>query len=283
MRGTRSAVMITVYLLLLAAVVWLVYQAQTGESDLFTPPAATQTAEIGRTIFQWVVFFLSLLLLFIVPAITAGSLAGERERDTLVPLQVSLLTPRSILAGKVGASIAFLAVLVLATLPFLVVAFVIGGVTVGQVAAAGASTLALCVLLAVVCVACSAFFGRVQTATVAAYGAVALLVGGSFFVFAAAGIVDRARGPDPADPPVSILAPNPLVAVADAVADDAPGSPVDTPLSGLRDLSHREDAGRAGKGGPPFWLTAFATQAGIAAAAAVVAIRRLRAPSERGS
>ena len=89
-------------------------------------------AAVGRSIFEWLVFFMLLLVLFLVPGLTSGAIAGERERQTLVPLQVTLLRPWQIVVGKLGASFAFLALLVVATAPLLVVAYLIGGVTIAD-------------------------------------------------------------------------------------------------------------------------------------------------------
>ncbi len=277
MRGARAAVMLTSYLLVLCVVVWLTYQAKTGTTSVFQSAAATQTASIGRTIFQWVVFFLTLLVFFIVPALTAGTIAGERERQTLVPLQVSLLKPRSIVLGKLGAAVAFLVLLLVASLPLLTMAFVIGGVTIAQVVAAVAAVLAIGLVLAALSVACSAWFARVQTATVAAYALVLLLVGGSFVVYVGGGIVDKARGNDPAHPPRAVLVANPIMAVADVVADRRAGPlSVDSPFNNLRNIGNRTGEKR-------LWPAAFAVLAVLAIGSLTAAARRLRTPgaSER--
>ena len=273
MRGARAAIMLTVYLLVLCVVVWLTYQAKTGTADLFTPPAATQTATIGRAMFQWVVFFLTLLVFFIVPALTAGTIAGERERQTLVPLQVTMLKPRSIVLGKLGAAIAFLVLLLVASLPLLTVTYVIGGVTIAQVVAAEAAVLGVGLVLAAISLACSSFFSRVQTATVAAYALVVLLIGGSFVAYVGGGIIDKARGNKPAHPPREVLVVNPLMATADVVADRRIGPlSADSPFNGLRQIGNKTGQKR-------LWPAAFATLGGLGLLALVVASRRLRTPA----
>jgi ABC-type transport system involved in multi-copper enzyme maturation permease subunit len=265
--------MLTIYLLVLAIVVWLSYQAKTGTTDLFNPPAATETASVGRAMFQWVVFFLTLLVFFIVPALTAGTIAGERERQTLVPLQVTLLRPRSIVLGKLAAAIAFLVLLLVASMPLLTVAYVIGGVTIAQVVAAVGAVLGIGLVLATLSLACSAFFSRVQTATVAAYAVVVLLVGGSFVAYVGGGIIDKARGNKPAHPPRVVLVVNPLMATADVVADRRLGPlSVDSPFNGLRQIGNKNGEKR-------LWPAAFATLGVISLVALVVASRRLRTPA----
>ncbi|MGH3370680.1 MAG: ABC transporter permease, partial [Nocardioidaceae bacterium] len=109
MRGRRTWISLTIYLALLAGIAYLVYEAAGGggNNDPFVPPQPTQFARVGREVFEWLIFFMMLLVLFLVPGYTSGAIAGERERQTLVPLQVTLLKPWQIVIGKLGASVAF--------------------------------------------------------------------------------------------------------------------------------------------------------------------------------
>jgi ABC-type transport system involved in multi-copper enzyme maturation permease subunit len=223
LRGRQGWVLLTVYLLLLAAIVFVVYQAEVGggvSGDPFSAPSPTRFASVGRSVFEWLVLFMLLLVLFLVPGFTAGAIAGERERQTLVPLQVTLLRPWQIVLGKLLASFAYLALLVIATAPFLAVAYLIGGVTMASVLKSVLVVLfvGLCVSALTVC--CSVLFKRVQIATVVSYAAVLVLLVGTLLVWLAAGVVDRARGDDAANPPAELLAMNPLFFAADVLADD---------------------------------------------------------------
>src|ERR687897_3498024 len=120
MRGRRTFIVLTIYLGVLAGILYLVYQTNRGTSaSSFGAPVATQIASVGRGIFEWLLFFMLLLVLFLVPGFTSGAIAGERERQTLVPLQVTLLRPWQIVVGKLTASFAFLALLVVAAAPFI--------------------------------------------------------------------------------------------------------------------------------------------------------------------
>jgi ABC-2 type transport system permease protein len=234
LRGGRAWLLLTVYLLLLGVICYLVYEAESGrvgqggfnpQFGPFGPPSPTEFATVGRSIFEWLIFFMLLLVLFLVPGLTSGALAGERERQTLVPLQVTLLRPWQIVVGKLGASFAFLALLVLATAPLLSIAYLIGGVTAGTVLKGLGIVLFVGLALTCMTLFASAVFRRVQAATVASYAFVLLLTLGSFLTWVAAGIVDGSRGNDPENPPAYLLAPNPLFAAADLLAD---ASVVDT-------------------------------------------------------
>lgn len=248
MRGARTAVVLTIYLLLLSGILYLIYSVTR---DARTDPwesAVSQVASAGRGIFEWLVFFMVLLVLFLVPGVTSGAIAGERERQTLVPMQVTLLRPTSILLGKVAASTAFLLLLLVATTPLLAVSYLIGGVSIGQVLSAIGMVAFIGVTLAAVSAGISACVRRVQAATVLAYGFTLLLVIGTLLVFAAASLVDTSRGTDDANAPAWILAPNPLAAVADVIEEDRAFDGISTtsPFDGLITLIDAED-GRSGE------------------------------------
>ena len=241
MRGSRAAVVLTVYLVLLSGVFYLVYRVVRDTRVDPWESAASQIAGAGRGIFEWLVFFMVLLVLFLVPGITSGAIAGERERQTLVPLQVTMLRPVSILVGKVAASTAFLLLLLVATMPLLAVSYLIGGVSIPQVVSAVVMVGFIGLALAAVSAGISACVRRVQAATVLAYAFTLALVIGTLLVYAIANIVDASRGSDEANPPAWILAPNPLAALADVVEGDERSVNIATasPFDGLMALIDR--------------------------------------------
>ncbi len=239
MRGRRATIIVTVYLALLTLALWVVYEAASGANDNFGSPLPTQLAEVGSSVFEWVLFFMLLILMFLVPAQTAGAIAGERERQTLVPLQITLLTPRSILVGKVCASMAFLILLVVAAVPLLSIAYLIGGVTIAQVLGGTALVLVTGVCVGTLCAAISTYARRVQTATVLSYGLTLGLVIGTLIAYGAAAVVDQSRGIDGADPPAAILALNPVAIVGDLVGSTV-GSET-SPFDAIKNLTDPED------------------------------------------
>ena len=245
MRGSRTAVVVSAYLLLLSGALYLVYSTTRDARTNPWESAVSQVAGAGRSIFEWLVFFMVLLVLFLVPGVTSGAIAGERERQTLVPLQITLLRPTSILLGKIAASSAFLLLLLVATMPLLAVSYLIGGVTIGQVVTAVAMVAAIGLGLAAVTAGISACVRRVQAATVLAYGITLLLVAGTFLAYEVAAMVDESRGVDAANPPSWILVPNPLAAVADAVGEgwQAGGGSTSSPFDPFVDRINRERIG----------------------------------------
>lgn len=299
MRTPRAFITLTVFLLFLVLTVFIVYQGTTTsgqiESDL-----ARQT-RLGRDLFEWVLFIEMALILFFIPGLSSGAVAGERERQTLLPLQVTLLRPRNVLIGKILAAISFLVLLIVSSLPVMVVAYLLGGIQlIDGVRAITVLTL-MAVLVATMVVSISTFARRTQTATLMSYGFVALLVLGGPLVFLTARIVDSSSGTDRANPPAVLLTINPIALVADATAGqtvDVGSNPMrvvregvvrakydndDQWLAWFPEDTFRADFGfiqGAQRSGFPAWGLATISLGAIASVLFLLAKRRLRTPAE---
>lgn len=145
-----------------------------------------RTAEIQYSSFVALYLFVAVvefvLLLFIVPALTAGSISGERERQTLNMLLTTNLTPRDIVFGKLGASLSNILLMIVSSFPILALGFIYGGVAWKDIA-----LLLICygmtaVLLGCIGVCCSAIFRKSTVATVVSYCSMATLVMGTVAV-----------------------------------------------------------------------------------------------------
>jgi hypothetical protein len=119
------------------------------------------------------------LLAFITPALTAGAISSERERQTIDLLFVTKLPAFAILWGKLVASMSFVLLLLLLSVPIFSLVFLFGGIELDQVAAAFLVTAITALTLGVIGIACSTAFRRTLPATVSAYGAAFILVAGS--------------------------------------------------------------------------------------------------------
>lgn len=239
MRGRHTWIVLTLYLAVLAAILRSVYIA-ASQGERFDIELVA-SASIGRAVFQWLLFFMLLLVCFIVPGLTAAAISGERERQTLVSLQITLLRPRSIVVGKLLASLAFVVLLIVASLPLVTVPFLVGGVALSEVVRGLVMVVATAVTLACVALACSALLRRTQSATVVAYGLTLSLVLGTLMVYGAQQIPRASGGPRP-DP--WILALNPFAATADVVHGRRETQGFASPFRPLRELLRLGDEER---------------------------------------
>jgi ABC-type transport system involved in multi-copper enzyme maturation permease subunit len=126
MRGGRAFAVITVYVLLLCIFAVVLFAAN---APITRGLATSVTGDLGRAMFAGIVGLELALMLFIAPAFTAGSVTGERERQTYDLLRMTLLPPASFLIGKLQAAFGFIVLLMLAAIPLQSIAFLFGGVS----------------------------------------------------------------------------------------------------------------------------------------------------------
>lgn len=69
----------------------------------------------------------AMLLMFIVPVLTATSITGERERQTLDILLSTNLSPMKIILGKLMSTVTKVALLIISTMPIYAINFLVGG------------------------------------------------------------------------------------------------------------------------------------------------------------
>jgi len=149
MRGKQGFILLTAYLALVSlAIVGLYYLSASDWNRGRIQPDDLQ--EFGKQVFGAVALLEFLLIIIIGSALTSGAISSERERQTFDLLRVSLLSTLDLILGKLGAAIAFLALLILAALPLQSLAFFIGGVGMAELAVSlvmlAASALMFCAL-----------------------------------------------------------------------------------------------------------------------------------------
>lgn len=123
-----------------------------------------------------------ILLVFIVPAVTAASISGERERQTLDLMLTTQMTAAQVVTGKLLAALSTLMLLILSSFPAIAMVFVYGGITWGDVAAIFACYLTVALFAGSIGLCSSAVFKRSTAATVVTYGVLIAVIAGSYFV-----------------------------------------------------------------------------------------------------
>lgn len=114
------------------------------------------------------------LMLLAAPALTAGAISAERERQTLDLLLMTKMSSFSIVIGKLMSSMSMLLLLMVATLPVFSIAFYFGGVSL----LALFGMMLYIVLTACMAAAVSIFFSCIFKKTMVSMVVVYLLIGG---------------------------------------------------------------------------------------------------------
>lgn len=166
LRQPRAVAMQLAFIIGLAALVLAVW------------PDSAQVNLAGRQAQQlFAVFMYGLLvaLMLLAPAMPAMAIVRERQQRTLTLLLTSLLTPPSILVGKVSGALGFIALLLVLSLPAAAACYVMGGVSMQQLAT-GYGILALAAVeYALIALFVSATVKSTDAALRVTYGMILLL------------------------------------------------------------------------------------------------------------
>jgi ABC-2 type transport system permease protein len=224
MRTWRSPFAITLYIVLLGGIGWAIFTAMTLTA---TSQFGGSSTNYGLELFTFLILFQVALLAFITPALTAGAISGERERQTIDLLFVTPIRPFSIIWGKLLASLSFVVLLLVISVPIFSLVFLFGGIELDQMLYSFAVTAMTALTLGFIGVAFSTLFRRTLVATVAAYGGAFVLLAGCYlygFLFPV--VADPNATTTPAPPAITLISPViPLL----TIATNAP-----VPLYGVR-------------------------------------------------
>ncbi|TCT15559.1 ABC-type transport system involved in multi-copper enzyme maturation permease subunit [Natranaerovirga pectinivora] len=175
------------------------------------------------------------LILFVAPALTAGAISGERERQTLEILMSTPLRSSSILIGKLLSSISTITLLVVASTPVLALMFIFGGISIPQLFGLLGYYLVTVIFVGSVGIFVSTAFKRTTVSNVITYAIGLMLVLGTI-VYAGIYIYIQSRGvnftvPSSTPIPLYILYANPLMGFVGLIMDQlgfvGRGSPLD--------------------------------------------------------
>lgn len=173
-RSPMAAWAIPLLLILPGVAVCLIYAATTSWGTSFDPmgnPMAAGAFDVeelsgmGVGMFSAVAGLLLLTLILTVPTLVGPSIAGERHNQTLQPLQLTEMTPSSIVAGKLISSVAYLVVVLLCASPVMVIPFLLGGITAMQVVGTFIVLVLIMIEFAAISLAASATLSKPTGAT----------------------------------------------------------------------------------------------------------------------
>lgn len=175
MRGRQAFILLTVYLGLIAIFIGVLYSVLAQSSASFGwDPSVRQTA--GKAIFGAVVLLEMLLIGFIGPGLTSGAISSERERQTFDLLRTTLLSARSLVLGKLGAAFTYLFLLILTALPIESLAFLLGGVGIGEMLISSLMLVVTALFFCTLGIFFSSFMKRTLPATLSSYGTILISI-----------------------------------------------------------------------------------------------------------
>ncbi len=123
------------------------------------------------------------LILFMTPGLTAGAISGEREMQTLNILLTTQQSSTSIILSKLFSSIAYLFLMLIASLPLYSIVFLYGGVSPEMVMITFSFHLLTMLTIGSLGIMFSTLIRRTMVATITTYGVMVFLVVGTLILF----------------------------------------------------------------------------------------------------
>ncbi len=182
MRGRRTFLVVTLHLGILALIVSAAYLTISYSLDVSANLSERRT--FAKLIFGLIVGLEMAMLAFTTPALSAGAIANERERQTYDLVRTTLLKPSSFVLGKFLSGFSLATLLLFTALPMLSPAFIIGGVTMPEIFISVLCLEATAALFCAVGIFVSSFARRTLWATVLAYGYAILQIFGLPLIYA---------------------------------------------------------------------------------------------------
>lgn len=212
MREARAFITLTGVLLLMGVASYLIYRMALATARYSSTPISPQ---IGQSLFIALAVLELLMVCAITPAVTAGAISSEQEKQTYEMLLATPLRPASILWGKLVSALSYVFLLIFAAIPMASLIFIFGGVAPRDMVKALVVLVTVAVFLGVLGMFSSAWLKRTPRATVISYLVVLLLLIGTLFVFVAVGVIRQS------EPPRWILVLNPMSALFSALSTTA--------------------------------------------------------------
>ncbi|GAB7386932.1 ABC transporter permease [Bacillaceae bacterium] len=162
-RSPKTVWILALYLFVMGAILLGFIYIETTSTVGFRPGE-------NRELFILLAVIQSALIGFVTPALSAGTISGERERQTLNILLTTHLTPGSIVRSKLITSLSFVLLLLIASFPLYSFVFLYGGISPRQLVQLFLFFLVNIFFLGSLGLFCSTWIKRTGAATITAYG-----------------------------------------------------------------------------------------------------------------
>ncbi len=183
MRGRRAFVVLTIHLLLIAGFAWMIESIAERSFSGGFGGSISASAEIGRQMFTALLMLLTLIVLVLAPASTAGAISLEREKQTLDLLVTTPISSLAIVLGKLLSALTWVFLLILASIPVTALVFTFGGVGPDDMVKGYVVLVGTAFFFGALGLFVSALVKRTQAATVINLVAAIALTAGTTFLF----------------------------------------------------------------------------------------------------
>lgn len=166
MRTVKTPAIVTAYATVMAGL------ALAQMTAFFGRGMTVEIMILGVECYIWMTALQLLLIILVAPALSAVSIAGERERQTFDLLLVTGVGPFRIVWGKLMENFAFLALLIFCGAPSMALVMITGGVSIADVLTTLLALMLIAFAALSVGMVVSVLTQRVITAVIASYLAV---------------------------------------------------------------------------------------------------------------
>lgn len=173
MRTIKTSIFLTIYLLIMSLIVWIFF---SSNNSAFNPKVAVD-------IYRVVAIAQYVILLMILPAVSAVTISGERERQTLELMLCTDISPWKIIFGKIFSSMAYIVLILIATLPFMGIVFLYGGVSILEIVYMMLYFIFSALMVSCIGVYCSVRSRKTITSIIMAYLHTGILFVGTMIVY----------------------------------------------------------------------------------------------------
>ncbi|MGF7049848.1 ABC-type transport system involved in multi-copper enzyme maturation permease subunit [Paenibacillus sp. DS2015] len=196
MRSPKSMLSVMLYIFALGFVamgfIYITMYVDNGGNQRFN-------SGMSQTMFYVLGFAQLLMIAFMAPALTAGVISSEREKQTLSMLLTTQQSSATIILSKLLSSLSFMALIVVATMPVYSIVFLYGGISPQQVVYMFLFYLFIMILLGSLGVMFSTLFKRTMISVIVTYGAgiFIFLITGLLYLFFLSMWQQQYGGPTP--------------------------------------------------------------------------------------
>lgn len=176
MRGWRAVFLIGGYNLVLTLITIFMIKITMNNYSMRVEPSAIFATYGFMVVVQYV------LIGLIAPALSAGAISGERERQTLDILMSTTLSSLSIIIGKLLASLSQIILLILSSIPVFSVIFLYGIIGVKELGQVFLFYIISAITLGSIGIFFSTFIKKSTAANVLTYAVILFLVFGTLMI-----------------------------------------------------------------------------------------------------